>query len=94
MGWIVNRKKEREKNYLIPNITSNITNVVVNSNEIRDLVASINCIVGGLPSGTDVRWNGCCQRALNHLSQATGLLHQALENARQLFILEWVDDGE
>jgi len=92
--WVVNREKESTKNYLIPNITSNITNVMANSNEVQDLVSSINCTIGGLPSGTDIRWVGCCQRALNNLSQASGLLHQALENARELFIMEWVDDGE
>ncbi len=92
--WVVNREKESAKNYLIPNITSNITNVMNASNEIQELVASINCTIGGVPSGTDLRLIGCCQRALNNLSQTSGLLHQALENARELFIMEWVDDGD
>lgn len=92
--WVVNREKESTKNYLIPNITSNITNVMANSNEVQNLVSNINQTIGGLPSSTDIRWVGCCQRALNNLSQASALLHQALENARELFIMEWVDDGE
>ena len=92
--WVVNREKESAKNYLIPNITSNITNVTAVSNEVHDLISSINYLIGGLPSGTDTRWIGCCQRALNNLSQASGLLRQGLENAKQLDIMEWVADGD
>jgi hypothetical protein len=94
MGWIVNRDKERAKNQIIPSIASNMSNIRAVSQEIQELIASINCTIGGLPSGTDTRWVGCCQRALNNLSQANGLLYQGLENAKQLFILEWVDDGD
>ena len=92
--WVVNREKERAKNYLIPNITSNITNVAAVSKEIQELVASIDYMIGGLPSATDTRWVGCCQRALNNLTQTSGLLRQGLENAKELFIMEWVSDGD
>lgn len=94
MGWVVNKEKERAKNYLIPNIISNITNMTAVSNEVQELIANINYLIGGLPSGTDTRWNGCCQRALGNLSQASGLLRQGLENAKQLNIMEWVSNGD
>lgn len=94
MGWVVDREKERIKNDLLPNIASNITNIMANSNEIHDLAASINFIIGGVPSGTDVRWIGCCQRATNSLSRTSGLLHQAMEDVKKLFVMEWVDDGD
>jgi hypothetical protein len=93
MGWIINREKESAKNYLIPNITSNITNVTAVSNEVHQLIANINHLIGGIPSGTDTRWIGCCQRAHGNLSQASGLLRQGLENAKQLNIMEWVSSG-
>jgi len=92
--WVVNREKERAKNYLIPDLNSNITNIAAVSNEVLDLIANINYLLGGLPSATDTRWVGCCQRALNNLSLASGLLRQGLENAKELLIKEWHDDGD
>ena len=92
--WVVNREKESAKNYLIPNINSNITNITATVNDIQRLIASINYLIGGLPSGTDTRWVGCCLRALDNLSRTSGLLRQGLENAKQLNIMEWVPDGD
>ena len=92
--WVINREKENAKNHLISSITGNISNLTAYSNEVRDLASCINRTIGGLPSGTDTRLTGCCQRALNNLSQSIGLLRQSLEYARSLFIMEWVDDGD
>jgi hypothetical protein len=94
MGWVVNNEKANAKYYLRTNITSNITNLSTSISDIRNLVSSIDCTIGGLPSETDIRWNGCCQRAINNLSQATGLLQQALVCTKELSDLEWVSDGD
>lgn len=94
MGWVIDREKERAKNDLIRNITSNIANVTAVSNEVHQLIANINHLIGGIPSGTDTRWLGCCQRKLRNLSQSSGLLRQGLENAKQLNTVRWVSDGD
>ena len=92
--WVVNREKENAKFYLTTNIGCSITNILANSNDIQKLVANINYTIGGVPSCTDTRWIGGCQRAMSNLSRATGLLQQALEHSRELNVKEWVDDGE
>ena len=94
MSWVVNREKESSKNYLIPNIASNFSNVTAVSNEVQELISNINYLIGGLPSGTDIQWIACCQRVLGNLSHTSRFLRQGLENANQLNIMEWVPDGE
>jgi ribosomal protein L2 len=94
MGWIVNKDKESAKSQIIPNIASNMSNIGAISKAVQELASGISCTVGGIPSGTDVHWIGCCQRTLNNLSRANGFLYQGLENAKQLSILDWVDDDD
>lgn len=94
MSWIINQDKEITKNCLIPGLISSITNVTSASKEDQELIASINFLIGGLPSGTDSRCIGFCQRALGNLSQASGLLRQGLDNAQRLNTMEWISDGD
>ena len=89
---VVNRKKDDAKNFIISNISNNIINIRIYSCEIKDLVSNINYIIGGLPSQTDIRLTGCCQRALNNLSQSSRFLQNALQNAKNLIVVEVVDD--
>jgi len=92
--YVVNWEKEIAKINLISNITGNIANVLAVANEIRDLISSINYIIGGAPSGKDAQLIGCCQRALDNLSRASGQLHRGRENAKELDITEWAPYGD
>ena len=93
MSRVSNREKERAKDYVILNIASNITNVTAALNEVQELIANINYLIGGLPSATDTHWTSYCQRILGNLSQASVVLRQGLESAKQLDILEWNNGG-
>ncbi|MDR0950220.1 MAG: hypothetical protein LBM13_01065 [Candidatus Ancillula sp.] len=94
MSWVVNSEKSNAKYYLISNITSSITNLNTSVSDIRSLVANIDYTIGNIPSGTDIRWNGCCQRAMNNLVKASTYLHQALMYTKGLSDLEWISDGD
>ena len=78
------KERENARYYLISNISNNISNLISYSKAVQNLAASINHKIGGLPSGADIRFIAYCQRASHNISQAIGVLHQSLENAKQL----------
>ncbi len=94
MGWVFNNEKERVKNNLTPAIISRITNITAVSYEVQELVAGINYLIDGVPSGTDSRLNGCCQRILGNLSRSNELLRLGIENTKQLRTMDWTSNGD
>lgn len=93
---VLNQDKANAKAFLISNIQSNISNIQDASNRIHDIISSMNTIIEGTPSGTDRRWLGCLERALQYNSVTNTELYQSLSNAQALDVydLEWVDDDE
>lgn len=89
---VINNGKERIRIYLRNDIESSITNITSISNEIQNILAALNDILGGSLMENDLDVMGNCQKILQNLSSALQQLNKCYGIINRIDITEEIAD--
>ena len=92
--WVVNSQKQTVKNYLRPNLQSDVTNIRHVQDQVNNTVSALSSLIGGSATGKDVEVIGECRKALQNMQDAINKINRCRELVNELETREYYDDGE